>query len=828
MFKFLRALHGRQIDWLLLAALCSAVTFTMELLVLGETGIAGLLRPAPGVVFVATLLLGWRGSLAALGGIAIGYLMSVQFGWPAVFKAPLAPWVFALLIAGLGAQALVQVGLLRRFETLAGRKLHPLFGILVVAPLGCLVSPSVTTLTLYAQDVIPHPTTFNFWLVAYAGSMLSVTVIYPLAWLLDRRVNNEGSSRRQTGLVLSVAAMVLGSWVLTYGLLSHSIKLERSSLGSRFEAAGEALHDEADNIDLMSIGLQAAFRRDDVEPQVLDDLAAKLIDKDPSITAIAVAQALAPEDQAAFEARAGARLGVTVQISAITGGDMPTPIRISQAETVIDQVAPASLSKRMVGLALSSDPDGRALLANAWAGSRARLSAPLRMLRDDQGHRLLAWAIPLRSVGSQPPGYLLLLQRPGKLLQMAIDAAAELPDSAWIQLTDVTGGQRTPLFTSDQNGVEILVNEGSSNLESGLRSHQQLSIGGRVWELVVALPATAAFKFSAAWWSVQLVVQLLGAALASLLVVSADRRRTLREMERQVSVLSRRYLNFERALAAQPAPSAMATARMQTPVDSRDRVLLKAFDNSAFRQFYEPVISLATGDILGFESLLRWPDASFQIAVPEIITWAERTNHVHQLTLGALRQAIEMVELWKSASVDRLAPWISINVSPDDVADIDFMERLMDLFKRHPLARRQIKLEITEGVLVRDFKGVAQRLRWVRDQGMGISLDDFGTGYSSLSYLHQLPVDSIKIDRSFISGLDSDARVREIVQATVELAHRLKIDIVAEGVEEPHTAAYLHGLGCQAVQGWLYSKAQPSTVVDEWVRTERRFDLRAA
>jgi EAL domain-containing protein (putative c-di-GMP-specific phosphodiesterase class I) len=827
MFNFFKALHRHQLDWLVFAAVCSAATSAMELLVLRETGISSLLRPAPGVMFITTLCLGRRGALASLIGITLAYLLSVQIGWPVMFKAVVSPLASAGIIVGIGLQALFQVWLLRRFENMVGRRVHRLIGILVVAPLGCLVSPSITTAMLAWQDAIQHLTPLHFWLVAYAGSMLGVTVIYPLAWLLDRSIVSEGSSRPQTGLVLVVALMVIGSWVVTYELLTNSIKLERSTLSSRFQDTGEALKDQADDIDLIGISLQAVFSQGDVDPQVLDDLATELGNKTATIAGLALIESVTAAQQPAYEKQASARLGEPVRIHAYSADGQLMPVDLDKTELLVGQVAPRALAGNLLGLVANSDQQLQQVLVDASQRARARLSAPLQRLRDVHGHRLLVWAVPLRRAPGQPSGFLLLLQRPEDLVRSALEISSPLPDAAWVQLSDVTDAQPQPLFTGDQNGAEIRLGDGQNVPENEVRSRQQLRFGGRVWELLMALPTAVAFQFSAGWWIVQVIVQLLGAALASVLVVSVDRRHTLREMERQVSVLSRRYLNFERALATQPTPSAMTAARMQAPVNSRDAVMLKAFDNGAFRQFYEPVISLSTGDIVGFESLLRWPDAPFQIAIPEIIAWAERTHHVHQLTLGALRQAIEMVELWKSAASDRPSPWISINVSPDDVADVDFMEKLMDLFKRHPLARRQIKLEITEGVLVRDFKGVAQRLRWVRDQGMGIALDDFGTGYSSLSYLHQLPVDSIKIDRSFIASLDTDPRVREIVQATVELAHRLKLDIVAEGVEEPATAAYLHSIGCQAVQGWLFSKAQPSTVVDEWIRTERRFNYAA-
>jgi len=780
----IQALRRRQAHWLLLAALCSAATSAAELMVLRETGIASLLRPAPGVIFLAALCLGWRGALVSTFGIGVAYVLSVGTGWPIVFQSPLSPVAAAILIFGIGVQAMAQVWLLRRFEVLARPRLHPLTGILVVAPIGCLISASCSTAVLYWQHGLAELSVMHFWLVAYTGSVLGVTVIYPLAWLLDRQINDQLGRRRPTGLAIAVTAIIAGTWLLTTVLLLSSIALERGGISQRFDDSARALRDEAEDMDLLAIGLQAVFRHEDVEPQVFGDLAGELLARDPTLVGMLLA-------------------------------------RIDAGRIVVDRATSAAIATQLQGLALSSEPAIEAVLAEAGPNTRVRLSSLSRIVDGEQGSRLLAWMIPLRPGAGERPGFLLLLQNPRKLVQWAIGKSEALPARARVQLSDVTAGGDTPLFTGDQQGLDIERPQATRYFsQNEIRSRQQIQIAGRLLEWRVSLPSTA-YTFSLGWWIVQITVQLLGAALAMTLVISVNRRDTLREMDQQLAVLSRRYLNFERTLAL-PTGS-MSAARMQPPVDSRDAVLLKAFQNGEFQQFYEPVVSLSGGEIVGFESLLRWPDAPFRIAIPEIIAWAERSHHVHALTLRTLRQAIECIERWKTTPGGRTWPWISINVSPEDVADIAFMEQLMDLFRRHPLARRQIKLEITEGVLVRDFKGVAQRLRWVRDQGMGISLDDFGTGYSSLSYLHQLPVDSIKIDRSFIAGVDTDPRVREIVQATVELAHRLKIDIVAEGVEQQATVRYLEGIGCQAAQGWLFAKAQPSVVIDEWVRSGHRF-----
>lgn len=784
--------RSRPIIGLSLAALFSAVFATLELAALGETGIASLLSPISGVVFVVALCLGPRGVIASVIGLSLGYLQSSYLGWPVQYQSPVSPMSAAMVISGQALQGQLQSLLYRRLQRRSGTRFNPLIGLLLVAPLSCVVSASITTWVLHFEQGLPGITPLRFWVVTYVGSMLGVTVIYPLAWLLERRLRNTSSRYRSPGMIATAAVVAAGTWALAALLVYNAIQLERSGVRERFAIAARHIADEAEDIDLMAIGLRAVAAPTGIDEAAFQDVAATMLSRDASLDAMALV-VFAPGGSGGW---------------------------------VVDAAVPASSATRMVGLTLGRDT-GLGLQVVAGSNEpRVQIVSGNAVLQKAGSHDdpYLIWLIPMPRRAQWPPQYVLVMQKPESLLRQAIEDASGLPSGAWVQLLDVSAiSSRRLLYTGDASGSRIAETRERAAFAAGeVYWQQKITLAGHPLELRLGIPTATAYSFSLQWWFVQVMVQLLGAALAAAIVLAGDRRETLRDMDRQVAVLSRRYLHLERS-TMHPSSAAIAAPRPAAASTQHDAALLRAFERGEFRQFYEPVVNLADGRIVGFESLLRWPEAVFDINIPEIVSWAERTQHVHALTLGAVSEAVKLVESWAGLRGDLTTPWISINVSPDDVCDMEFIDRLQLMFQHHPLARRRIKLEITEGVLVRDFRGVAQRLRGMRDQGIGIALDDFGTGYSSLSYLHQLPVDSIKIDRSFVCNLDRDPRVREIVQTTVELAHRLKLDVVAEGVEHASTARYLRDIGCGSAQGWLYAKAQSATTICDWVRRDRHF-----
>jgi len=160
-------------------------------------------------------------------------------------------------------------------------------------------------------------------------------------------------------------------------------------------------------------------------------------------------------------------------------------------------------------------------------------------------------------------------------------------------------------------------------------------------------------------------------------------------------------------------------------------------------------------------------------------------------------------------------------MSPIQVEHPKFVENLIRQLKNEEFPTSHLEIEITENVIMNDLEQISQKLRQLADHGVRIAIDDFGTGYSSLNYLHQLPIHTLKVDQSFVRGIGNGEDDACIVNAIVAMAHGLKLDIVAEGVETDAQLAYLRGLGCQQVQGFLYGPAQPPEAISKMLDSQR-------
>jgi EAL domain-containing protein (putative c-di-GMP-specific phosphodiesterase class I) len=219
--------------------------------------------------------------------------------------------------------------------------------------------------------------------------------------------------------------------------------------------------------------------------------------------------------------------------------------------------------------------------------------------------------------------------------------------------------------------------------------------------------------------------------------------------------------------------------------------------------------------MVGVEALLRWPQAPSGLITPDIIEWAERKGLIAELDTLMLCKALEDLSTW---SLARNTPFtLAVNVSATGMQQGQWAQRVIDVLDHTKLPGKRLCLEITEGVLLKSDSVVLSQLTRLRAIGVKVALDDFGTGYSSIGYLRQLPVDRIKLDRMFISGLVTDLKAKEIVRSVVRLASSLEIEVVAEGVEDAVTAETLLQLGCPLAQGWLFSKAVPGEAVGRWL-----------
>jgi diguanylate cyclase (GGDEF)-like protein/PAS domain S-box-containing protein len=232
--------------------------------------------------------------------------------------------------------------------------------------------------------------------------------------------------------------------------------------------------------------------------------------------------------------------------------------------------------------------------------------------------------------------------------------------------------------------------------------------------------------------------------------------------------------------------------------------LHRAIDRDELRVFFQPLISLRTGDVLGAEALVRWQHPERGLVPPsEFIPLAEQSDLIERLGLWVLDQAVRFAA---ANQPERGSFSVSVNLAARQLAGDRLAERVGEVLQRHELPSDCLCLEITESVLMRDADATVGVIDQLQALGVRVSIDDFGTGYSSLAYLKRFPVDSVKIDRSFVDGLPDDPGDRAIVTAVVSLAHALGLDVVAEGVETAEQLAELVALGCDQAQGYYFAK----------------------
>ncbi|HEV2640438.1 MAG TPA: bifunctional diguanylate cyclase/phosphodiesterase [Actinocrinis sp.] len=243
--------------------------------------------------------------------------------------------------------------------------------------------------------------------------------------------------------------------------------------------------------------------------------------------------------------------------------------------------------------------------------------------------------------------------------------------------------------------------------------------------------------------------------------------------------------------------------------------LRRALDAGEVQLHYQPKVSFATGQVVGFEGLVRWEHVTRGSVNPEeFVKLAEQTGLMPKLTSYVVDQALTQVAKWWRAG---LAAPVAVNVSMRDIHSPGFVQSIQSGLLRHGVPPAALQLEITERVLLEDPQRAAATLSGLDALGVRLSLDDFGTGYSSLVLLRKIPVSEIKIDKSFVARLAHDQEDEAIVRSTVDLAHSLNLRVVAEGVEDEATWDRLAELGCDAAQGWLVAKALPGDEATAWL-----------
>ncbi len=245
-----------------------------------------------------------------------------------------------------------------------------------------------------------------------------------------------------------------------------------------------------------------------------------------------------------------------------------------------------------------------------------------------------------------------------------------------------------------------------------------------------------------------------------------------------------------------------------------------AIANGELVNFYQPIVAVATGELVGIEALVRWRHPTLGMVFPDqFIEIAEANGFIGDLTCAVLTAAFKQTRVWREAN---LALQISVNVSTEDLAALDFPDILARCAANAGLTPASIVLEVTESRLMANLVVALDVLNRLRLKRFRLSIDDFGTGHSSLAQLRDIPFDELKIDRGFVHGAATDPKLRAIYGASLELGKKLHMDVVAEGVEDRIDWDFLLRTGCGLAQGYFIAKPMPGEDLISWLASWKR------
>ncbi|MBD1943015.1 EAL domain-containing protein [Coleofasciculus sp. FACHB-712] len=265
-----------------------------------------------------------------------------------------------------------------------------------------------------------------------------------------------------------------------------------------------------------------------------------------------------------------------------------------------------------------------------------------------------------------------------------------------------------------------------------------------------------------------------------------------------------------------PAMHQEAIQLLQLETDLR-----KAINQQEFQVYYQPIVKLNTGKLAGFEALVRWnhPHRGF-ISPLDFIPIAEETGLITQIDTWVMREACQQLKIWQQQKLTQEPLTISVNLSGRQFSQSNLIEQIDEIFQKTQLSPQSLKLEITESVLINNSQSAMAIIQELKKRQIQLSLDDFGTGYSSLSYLHCFPINTLKIDKSFVNRMESSQENIGLVPAIMRMAHTMGINVIAEGIETSGQLAQLRALNCDFGQGYLFSKPVESKLASELIKAD--------
>ncbi|MGM0562793.1 MAG: putative bifunctional diguanylate cyclase/phosphodiesterase [Pseudomonadota bacterium] len=255
--------------------------------------------------------------------------------------------------------------------------------------------------------------------------------------------------------------------------------------------------------------------------------------------------------------------------------------------------------------------------------------------------------------------------------------------------------------------------------------------------------------------------------------------------------------------------------------------LYKAFERNEFELYYQPKVHLATGKVVGVEALVRWQHPELGLVSPDqFVSLAEDLGLIIRLGEWVLGEACRQAKIWRG---DGKLLTVAVNVSPRQFSDPERLFTAVETaLSESGLPGHQLELELTENTFIQDTDSNRDTVARLKKLGLHIAIDDFGTGYSSLGYLTRFPVDTLKIDKSFVSCVAGNAQNAEVVKTIVQLAHSMKLSVVAEGIAATAEESFLRDLGCEYGQGYHYAPPLPAPAFSEWLAKSREVGVAAA